>query len=280
MGAGTVSDLGEGTGPEDRTIGLEAVDGLHFESDGAPIAELDIESLDGLVDRGASVAELASGRRSWRFGHVIVDEAQDLTPMQWRMIARRSTGGSVTLVGDLAQRSISEPGSWDQHLPEGFADFAYRELTINYRSPAEINVVARAVLKELAPELTAPEAIRSVGHTPDVVALPDLNDSLISEVQRLRRQSGQGRMAVVGVDLPSNPGIDGVVWLSPWQAKGLEFDTVVLAEPARVLEEPRGLSLLYVAVTRTTDRLIVAHHRPLPGVLVRALDGSSDGSSC
>ncbi len=275
-----MTDIGDGTGPEDRTIGLEAVDGLHFESDGAPIAELDIESLDGLVDRGATIAELASGRRSWRFGHVIVDEAQDLTPMQWRMITRRSTRGSVTIVGDLAQRSISEPGSWDEHLPAGFSDFAYRELTINYRSPAEINVVASAVLEELAPELTAPEAIRSVGHSPDVVQLPDMADSLISEVHRIRAASDRGRMAVVGVDLPFESGVEGVVWLSPWQAKGLEFDTVVLAEPAKILDQPSGLSLLYVAVTRTTDRLIVAHQRPLPGVLQRALDGSSASPPC
>lgn len=265
-----MSDLGEGIGPEDRTAGLEPVDGFSFESDGSPIAELDVNDADALADRGASVAELAANRRSWRFGHVIVDEAQDLSPMQWRMLVRRASGNSMTIVGDLAQCSTGNPTSWDDLLPPALADVAYRELTINYRSPAEINTLATAVLRELAPGLSTSEAIRSVDHHPTAVKLDDLDHELVELVTRLRSEDNHGRLAVIGLDLP-HADIDGVRWLTPWQAKGLEFDAVVLVEPARILDERRGLSLLYVAITRSTDRLVVAHRRPLPEVFAGRL---------
>jgi DNA helicase IV len=267
-----VSDLPGGAGSEDRVSGLDPVDGLAFESDGAPIAELDVEQLDSMLDRGATIAELAIGRRSWRFGHVIVDEAQDLTPMQWRMVARRAQRGSMTIVGDLAQRSTGDPGTWADHLPSSLEGFAYRELTINYRSPSEINLLAAAVLAELAPELEPTQPIRSVGHFPTAERLENLEDGLTALVQSHRREHPDGRMAVIGLDLPEPVRSDRVQWLTPWQAKGLEFDNVILVEPARMLDEPRGLSLLYVAITRTTDRLHVVHDRPLPAVLRPHLD--------
>ncbi|MDH3682100.1 MAG: ATP-binding domain-containing protein [Acidimicrobiia bacterium] len=274
-------------GSQDRMIGLEPVDGLAFESDGTPIGELDVDAPDSLLDRGETIAEQAIGERSWRFGHVIVDEAQDLTPMQWRMIARRSHGGGITLVGDLAQRSIGESGEWADHLPPDFQGFAQSELTINYRSPAEINELASAVLAELAPGLSGSQSIRSVGTRPTVARLGDLDGELAAYLRQCRAERPDGRLAVIGLDLcqegraPNersgddalSGALDGTVFLDPWQAKGLEFDSVVLVEPARFLDERHGLSLLYVAITRTTNELAIVHHRPLPALLAAAIDG-------
>ncbi len=270
-----MTDLGSGSESEDRVVGLEPIEGFSFESDGAPITELDLDAADSLVDRGDTLAEQALGERSWRFGHVIVDEAQDLTPMQWRMIARRSLGGAVTMVGDLAQRSIGEPGTWSHHLPPSLADHAYQELTVNYRSPSEINALASAVLCELAPELSGSTSIRSSGSTPQIVRVDDLATELAAEVESARQGHGSGRLAVIGMDLDLDrdaaDNLGRTKWLDPWQAKGLEFDTVVLVEPAAFLDHPYGLSLLYVALTRTTDRLFIVHERPLPEVLLSAL---------
>lgn len=261
------------TGSEDRMVGLEPVDGFAFESDGTPIGELDVDAPDSLLDRGETVAEQAVGERSWRFGHVIVDEAQDLTPMQWRMIARRSHGGGITVVGDLAQRSIGPPGEWADHLPVEFQGFAQAELTINYRAPAEINDLASAVLAELAPELTGSKSIRSVGSRPTVDRLADLDGDLSAYVERRSAARPDRRLAVIGFDLPRpDQPAGGVVLLDPWQAKGLEFDAVVVVEPARFLDEQHGLSLLYVALTRTTGELAIVHRRGIPPVLAAALD--------
>jgi len=269
---------------EDRLVGLEVGDGFAFESDGTPIGELDVDAPDSLLDRGATVAEQAVLERSWRFGHVIVDEAQDLTPMQWRMIARRSHGGAITMVGDLAQRSIGEPGEWADHLPAQLQGFAEQELTTNYRSPAEIDALATAVLAELAPGLAPSRSIRSVGSTgaPDVVQLSDLTQDLLPWVLARRDARSAGRMAVIGVDLPADlraeqAGRSDLVWLHPWQAKGLEFDSVVVVEPAAIAELDHGLSLLYVAITRTTTHLDLVHQRPLPTVISTVLHGDASG---
>ncbi len=266
-GAGS-GDLGE-----DRVMGLEPVDGFTFESDGSPIAELQLEDVDSLVDLGGSVAQLAAKERWWRFGHVIVDEAQDLTPMQWRMVARRARNHSMTIVGDLAQCSIGEPESWDDVLPDEVGRFDQRELTINYRSPAEINDLAAAILAELAPGLSPSRSIRASGHQP-VVRRLDNGDALTEAVTTWRSSLPEGRMALIsaaGDADQSAAGIPGVEHLDPWQAKGLEFDHVVVAEPAAFLGLERGLSLLYVALTRATERLLVLHQQPLPPVLEAAL---------
>lgn len=242
-----------------------------LDNDGEPITELIVASADALAEAEINVAEIASRQRSWRYGHVIVDEAQDLTPMQWRMVARRARGGAMTIVGDLAQRSIGEPGRWPDHLPPSLGDFAYQELTINYRSPAEINRVAAHVLTALAPELNAPESIRSSGHEPIAVPVADLSDGLEDLVRATRAEVPEGRLAVIGATEDEQTNIDGVQWISPWQSKGLEFDTVILVEPSRIMAQEHGLSLLFVALTRTTDRLIIAHQEPLPDVLAAAI---------
>ncbi len=267
---------GEGGATDDRAIELDDDD------DDVRVDELELEGADDLEEESATVVELAFGQRSWRFGHVIVDEAQDLTPMQWRMVVRRARGGAMTIVGDLAQRSIGAPGTWREHLPPSIREFDRRELTINYRSPAEINDLASTVLTELAPSLATSTSIRSSGHQPEAIAVDSSVETLQAAVSRVIGEvvadpGIDGSIGVVGLGLhgvaPVSDGNDAgegdqrATWLDPWQAKGLEFDTAIVVEPARFLEEPHGLSLLYVAITRATKKLIVVHEQTLPAVL-------------
>jgi len=247
-----------------------------LDNDGEPIRELTPDSADALLDKGESIAEMATIEKLWRFGHVIVDEAQDLTPMQWRMVARRARRRSMTIVGDLAQRSIGEPGAWADHLPESIGEFDYRELSVNYRSPAEINELAAAILADLAPELTAPKSIRAVGMRPETVRVESLATDLSEIVAWERAENRAGRTAVIGAEPDEVTEIRGVEWFSAREAKGLEFDSVVLVEPARLLDQEHGLSLLYVAVTRTTKKLTIVHERDLPEVLAQVLHAAAE----
>lgn len=255
----------------ERRVRVEGDEGFILDAEGRPVAELDVETPDEIAQRGATVRQLAVDERVWQFGHVIVDEAQDLTPMQWRMVVRRSQGRSVTMLGDLAQRSVGEPGSWRDHLPPEFAGFEQRNLTTNYRSPAEINELAAEVLQTLVPDLPSSRAVRRSGNPPVVVAVDDLAAGLpavVASASEDARAAGGGEPAVIGHDLPTLPVGRP---LAPVKAKGLEFDSVIVVEPARFLEAPGGLSLLYVALTRSTDRLTIVHRRPLPELLVAAL---------
>lgn len=246
-----------------------------LDNDGEPITELHISQVDALAEQQAAVAELAARQRAWRYGHVIVDEAQDLTPMQWRMLVRRARDRSMTIVGDLAQRTLGPAASWDDPLPPELADAAHRELTVNYRSPAEVNDVAAALLATLAPGLTPADPIRSAGEHPRVVEVANLRADLPGVVRAELERVDDGRMAVIGEELPSLDGIDVHVF-TPVEAKGLEFDAVVLVEPAAILERPHGLSDLYVSVTRTTRSLTIVHERPLPGMLADALGAAGE----
>jgi superfamily I DNA/RNA helicase len=265
--------------PEGLDLGLEDDTGGQpaLGAEGQVIGELDLDSPDGLAAAGATVRQLAVDEQVWRFGHVIVDEAQDLTPMQWRMVVRRSRTGAVTILGDLAQRSIGDPGTWAEHLPPELSHHDQRNLTINYRSPTEINELAAAILARLAPGLPASRAVRRSGQPPGAVRVDDLARDLPAVVAATagRSQNRDGRdlpPAVIGHELPDlhhHPDLGPARCrpLSPWPVKGLEFDSVVVVEPARFLDEPNGLSLLYVALPRSTDRLVVVHQRPLPDLL-------------
>ncbi|MEM7092859.1 MAG: ATP-binding domain-containing protein [Actinomycetota bacterium] len=240
--------------------------------DGDEITELNLEDLDrfGRDDR-ITVGELVGEVESWRFGHVIVDEAQDLTPMQWRMVMRRARGQSLTIVGDLAQRSAGPAGTWRDHLPPELAEIERLDLSINYRSPAEIHSLAVAVLAEFAPDVEASRPLRSSGFAPEFRHVDELSDATHAAVSDLRdRVSGQ--IAVIrpteelGDREPQSE--DEIVrTLHASEAKGLEFDAVVLVEPAAILAEVGGAALLYIALTRATQRLVILHRMPLPEVL-------------
>lgn len=241
-----------------------------LDNDGEPITELHVAQVDTLAEQQAAVAELAARQRAWRYGHVIIDEAQDLTPMQWRMLVRRARNHSMTIVGDLAQRTLGPAGRWEDHLPSDLGEVAHRELTINYRSPAEVNEVATRLLGSLAPDLTPSNAIRSSGEPVRFVEVASIADGLAPLVAAEADRTADGRVAVIGEDLPDLSELATHV-LTPVESKGLEFDAVIVVEPAAILERPHGLSDLYVAITRTTRRLTIVHARSLPDELVDQL---------
>ncbi len=230
-----------------------------------------------------------------QYGHVVVDEAQDLSPMQLRVLARRSLG-SMTIVGDVAQASGHwAPSSWDQvlaHLPSIGAAPRLTELTVNYRTPGAIMDVAAAVLAEAAPELSMPRSARPGGQGPVVVRADDVTDAVVDAVRA--EQSKGGTLAVVcapedeprlasalagaGITVGRDEeGLEEPVALVPVVlAKGLEFDAVIVAEPAAIVDNAKfGLRALFVALTRATKRVTIAHAQPLPAALARGLHGAT-----
>jgi DNA helicase IV len=212
----------------------------------------------------SAAAALPPADREWVYGHVVVDEAQELSDMDWRVLLRRCPTRSFTVVGDLAQRrSVAGAHSWGDAL-ERYAPgrWTHRVLTVGYRTPAEIMAVAADVLAAHSPGCTTPEAARSTGVRPWArsVGPDDLVEAVRDEV------GGPGSVAVIA---PGGfPDVPGATVLTPREAKGLEFDSVLLVEPQRM--HPADL---YVAITRATRRLGVLHTEPLPESL-RRLTGS------
>jgi len=238
------------------------------------------------VDGAAgTVAERAAADRQWAYGHVIVDEAQELSPMAWRMLMRRCPSRSMTLVGDVAQTSApAGTASWSTALGPFVAQrFRSRGLTVNYRTPAEIMAVASRVLHDIDPAAEAPNSIRSVGESPWRRRVEDLAAGVRAAVDTELDHLGDGRLAVLvpieclataRAALPeSSSGDDAdltapVVVLTVRQAKGLEFDTVLVVEPSAIVAaSPRGANDLYVALTRATRRLGVVHTGDVPASL-------------
>lgn len=250
-------------------------------------------------DRKAQDPELRT------FGHIVVDETQDHTPMALRMIARRSLNGSMTLVGDIAQATAPGAASnWDQvltYLPSRTKEPRVRELTLSYRIPAPNLELANKVLALAAPDLASPKAVRSVGTPPRVIRVEqerispdyDLVQRAVALVEEESNALGGGSVAVIaplslidqidvaleakGIDYgratTASRNVSGPlhpkIALMPVQlVKGLELDGTVVIEPATMLEEePQGLRALYVALTRSTKRLAIIHERELPAVL-------------
>ncbi len=225
-----------------------------------------------------TAAERAAADRTWAFGHIIVDEAQELSPMAWRLLMRRSPTRSMTLVGDPAQTSEEAGvGSWERILSPYVGDrFEHVTLKVNYRTPAEIMELAAGVLRERDPSFTAPVSVRSTGEKPWTRdAGEDLAGAVARAVAELTPE--EGRLAVIapralheeiaaplhGVTAGEAPDLTRtVVLLDPRQAKGLEFDHVLVVEPGRF-----GTSDLYVALTRATQRLGIVHREGLPSAL-------------
>ncbi|MFJ8189053.1 HelD family protein [Streptomyces sp. NPDC096094] len=231
-------------------------------------------------DDHRSAAERAAADRTWAFGHIIVDEAQELSPMAWRLLMRRCPTRSMTLVGDPAQTAeAAGVGSWSKILAPYVEDrWDHTRLGVNYRTPAEIMDVAAAVVRAEDPEFTPPSSVRSTGVRPWVRATGDLPAAVAEAARELAPE--EGRLAVIaprdlhqalaarldGVTAGAEPDLTrGVVLLDPRQSKGLEFDSVLVVEPGRY-----GTSDLYVALTRATQRLGVLHTGPLPKGLVDA----------
>ena len=209
------------------------------------------------------LVERAAADRDWTYGHVVVDEAQELSEMDWRVLMRRCPSRSFTIVGDLAQRrSVAGATSWDTMLdPYVAGRWVYRSLSMNYRTPAEIMSVAAALLAVFAPDVQPPESVRACGVLPWSRQVTD--DELPTAIEEFGRAEAEreGTSVVIG---PA--GVPGAVL--PSDTKGLEFDAVLVVEPDRILANgPRGAAELYVALTRATQRLGVLHSGPLPQAL-------------
>ncbi|MGA5548381.1 HelD family protein [Streptomyces pseudogriseolus] len=201
------------------------------------------------------------------YAHVIVDEAQDLTPMQWRMVGRRGRHATWTVVGDPAQSSWSDPDEAAQARDEALGTRPRRrfELTVNYRNPAEIAELASKVLALAMPGSEAPRAVRSTGVEPRFAVAPGaLGDTVRAEAARLleRVDGTVGVVVAMRRREEARRWLDGlgdrVVALGSLEAKGLEYDATVVVSPAEIADEsPAGLRVLYVALTRATQQLTV-----------------------
>ncbi|PWW22428.1 DNA helicase IV [Geodermatophilus normandii] len=236
-----------------------------------------------LVDEAAGLIERTAG-----YGHVVVDEAQDLSPLQCRAVARRLAAGSLTVLGDLAQATSPwSPGDWAPTLAGlGRPETAVRPLTRGYRVPGEVLDYANRLLPAIAPGLPVATALRRDPGALTVRPVADLAGPLAGVVADLA--AGPGSVGVVCADaaVPEVARLLGAAGLeaalladdgSPATriavvpatlAKGLEFDAVVVADPAAIVAaEPRGLSRLYVVLTRAVSTLVVLHRDDLPTVL-------------
>jgi DNA helicase IV len=216
-----------------------------------------------------------------RYGHVIVDEAQDLTPMQLRMVGRRAAD-SFTILGDVAQATGPVAyRRWEDllpHLPAGDrAELV--ELRHAYRVPREIMDFALPLLAQIAPDMEPPLSYRTGAAPPRIVRAESVLERALEEAAALADQ--EGLIAVIGpgslrttAEVVPTALFDEsrIPVLTPREAKGLEFDHVVVVEPSEIVDEGaggQGLRELYVALTRPTKSLVVVHSRPLPEPLVQ-----------
>ncbi len=234
-----------------------------------------------LVDEAVGLLE-----RHPSYGHVIVDEAQDLSPMQCRAVARRSLTGSLTVLGDVAQGTAPwATDDWRTTLRHLGKDGARVEpLTRGYRLPAQVVALANRLLPHISVGLDPAEAIRGGRDALRIVAVPRLAGGVVAEVRAVLTMEGSVgviaadaavpalRRALAAADIPATrigeAPEERVSVVPASLAKGLEFDSVIVVEPADIVDaEPRGLRRLYVVLTRAVSRLVVVHGRPLPDVL-------------
>ena len=282
----------------DPSLTTEQVDALYRERVTQPDDLLWTASDAPLLDEARAVLGARPGRRDEdtvrTYGHIVIDEVQDLSPMDLRMLDRRSLNGSMTVVGDIAQAT----GAWAhddwegilRHLPNRRPPVRH-ELTVGYRIPGPLMDVAARVLAVAAPDLAPPRSVRGDGDPPRFVALTgeqaEKLDGLAEVVRSELEAVGAGNLAVVTTDSqaadvedaleragiaygrPTRQGLDAQVAVVPVSlVKGLEVDGAVVVEPARMVRErAQGLRALYVALTRATRRVAIVHAEPLPPVL-------------
>ena len=267
-----------------------SIEDVVFTSDDVPLLD-EARSLLGARPRRKGRAAEDDEVRT--YGHIVIDEAQDLSPMQLRMLARRSLNGSMTVVGDIAQATGAwAHASWDEILallPDR-REPRRAELTIGYRIPAPNMELAARVLRAAAPDLSPPRSIRQAGTMPRFLRVDDaesLGAAVASAALEELDEVGQGNVGVIvssslidvvsdgltaaGVTfgLASRNGLDERITIVPiGLSKGLELDATVVVEPAAIVdEEAQGMRALYVALTRSTKRLALVHARPLPDCL-------------
>ena len=222
------------------------------------------------------------------FGHIVIDEVQDLTPMQLKMATRRSLNGAMTIVGDLAQATGPlAPTDWDDvldHLPDRKPSRVIG-LSVGYRIPGQIMELANKVMAAATPSLRAPQSVRIGDASPRFVrASGALGAAVADEVRSITAELPNASLGVIAPDsmidelsehltaagvnhgTATRTGLDEGVTLVPVSVvKGLELDAVVVVEPARIAaDHEHGMRSLYVALTRPTQRLSVVHADDLP----------------
>jgi superfamily I DNA/RNA helicase len=271
------------------------VDSLR-EAEAIVVPALEVETfVDWIAGRNAeaaprgSLAEQALADRQWTYGHVIVDEAQELSAMSWRMLIRRCPARSMTIVGDLNQTGAADGAdSWAQVLDRVAAGrWRTARLTVNYRTPKPVMELAAGFLP---PGAEPPLSVRDSGEAPWYA--PDTGD-LAGLVWREAELVGDGRVAVItppgliaraaaALGVSPGPDLDApVTVLTPELAKGLEFDSVVVVDPGGIEQaSPRGRADLYVALTRTTRRLglVITGDAP-PGLAAAGHQQSAPGAA-
>jgi DNA helicase IV len=235
-----------------------------------------------------TAAERATSDRTWAFGHIVVDEAQELSPMQWRLLVRRCPLKSFTIVGDIAQTSsVAGANSWQGALAPMFGDrWQLEELTVNYRTPSQIAEAAVRMANAAGLVVSAPKAVREGRWTPiiDEVSAGGVVDRLLEVLPEEVGALDGGLLAVIadgdllprataalraayGRRIGTGAGSyeQDIVVISPREAKGLEFDGVVVLEPSVMLNHEHGkVGDLYVAMTRATQRLRLIAAEPVP----------------
>ncbi len=280
---------------EDEAVAMyrprsESVDDVRWTM--SDVALLD-DARDVLGPRPGSGGKIDEFDEIRTYGHIVIDEVQDLTPMQLKMATRRSLNGAMTIVGDLAQATGPlAPDEWDDvlaHLPDRRPTRVIG-LSVGYRIPGQIMELANKVMEAATPSLRAPESVRVGDVSPSIVRAPSvelLGKTVADEVLALAAAIPGASLGVVAPDemigdlsialtdaginhgTATRTGLDAGVTLVPVSVvKGLELDGVVVVEPAAIVESiEHGLRALYVALTRSTQRLTVVHADELPAPL-------------
>lgn len=270
----------------------ESLGEIEWTHDDAPLLD-EARALLGPKPRRRRQGEATDDDEIRTYGHIVVDEAQDLSPMQLRMLERRSLNGSMTVVGDIAQATGQwAHESWDEILSLLPAKREPRrnELTLGYRLPAPIMALAARVLRRAAPELRPPRSVREDGAEPVIRrAAPGRLAEVVAEVARVEREAVEpGQVAVVCASSIIDEVCEGleaaeiafgratrhglehrVTVVEVGLVKGLEVDAVIVVEPSLIVaEQAQGNRALYVALTRATKRLAIVHEEDLPESLL------------
>ncbi len=269
----------------------ENIHDIGWTSDDAPLLD-EARAILGPKPRRRRPGRSVDADEIRTYGHIVVDEAQDLSPMQLRMLERRSLNGSMTIVGDIAQATGQwAHASWDEILDRLPARRPPRraELTLGYRLPAPIMALAARVLRHAAPDITPPRSVREDGAEPTIIPAPAgaLVTAAVAATLAERRAVDPGQVALIcpaslveplcaglaAAEVPygraTRSGLEQqITVVEVGLVKGLEVDAAVVVEPALIVnEEAQGDRALYVALTRATKRLAVVHERPLPASL-------------
>ncbi|MGV8969054.1 MAG: HelD family protein [Microbacteriaceae bacterium] len=271
----------------------------NMDVEGLVDAETLASGFEAVLERG-STADLAASDRTWAYGHIVVDEAQELSPMQWRVLRRRSPQQSFTIVGDVAQASAAAgTHSWAEVMdPLTSGQWRLEELTVNYRTPAHIAAAAENMAEMHGLSVTRSQSVRGSEWPVEVRRLPaeasraELASEIIDVVRKVVEIDAQGTVAVIASDsivdevhsdlavrLGDEPGVTigrgaaglsrTIAVLTPHESKGLEFDTAIVVEPQVIVSEiVRGAAALYVAMTRPTQRLYLISRGEIPEGIV------------